>query len=97
MEKLIDQTPYNTADFAKIASWSSSEVSETLYFADNGNYLLYCVGNDATMTNVYGTETYTNEDLIILPEEDVYGWLKVHAEEVFEELFGDENIVLLSA
>ncbi len=91
MEKLIDQIPYNTADFIEIASWDSLQISETLYFADNGEFLLHCIGTAAEMTNSYGTKSFANEDLIILEEDDVRGWLKVHAEKSYDELFGEEQ------
>lgn len=97
MEKLIKNTPYNIVDFTKITSWSSVETSETLYFADNGQYFLHCLGSDATMSNLYGSKSHANEDLIPLAEDDVYGWLKVHSKDVFEELFGTEEVLAISA
>jgi len=91
MEKLINQVPYNTSDLTSIASWQheSGEIQETLYFADNGSYLLHCLGSMAQMQNAYGTQSYANEDLIVLSEEDVCGWLIVHAPAVHAEIFED--------
>ena len=94
MEKIIDQTPYNTSDLTLLAEWSSQNdaITETLYFADNGNYLLHCIGLDAKMANGYGTTSLANEDLIILCEDVIYGWLQVHAPAAFIELFGEDEI-----
>ena len=96
MEKIINQTPYNTFDLEKIASWECARIEETLYFADNGNFLLHCIGEDAAMKNSYGNQSFTNEDLFILEEEDVLGWMKVHAPDAFAELCEEINLELVA-
>jgi len=89
MEKIINQTAFDTANMEKIAGWESNGTQETLYFSHCGQYLLHCISSNAIMENQYGTKTISNEDLIILENEDALGWMQVHAPDKYTQLFGD--------
>lgn len=99
MEKIINNSLYNTDAMEKIASWKSprEEVKECLYFSDNNLYLLHCEGNGAILSNGYGTESFGNQDLIVLEEEDVIGWMEVHAPECLEALYSQDEELLVGA
>jgi|GEM_PF-7027392 len=91
MEKIINNTPYNTADLVAISTWTTATSAETLYFSDCGHYLLHCIGEDAQMSNKYGSKIFSQEDLILLAEEDVIGWMKVHAPDTYTQLFSEDR------
>lgn len=89
MEKILNNTLYSTDALKSLSTWMSADFksTETLYFSDDSLYLLHCKGNAAVLTNEYGTASFGREDLLILAEEDVVGWLDVHAPELLERLF----------
>ena len=84
---------YDTNAMKVIASWENKkeQTNETLYFAENGKYLLHCTGNMAKFKNEYGSVGFSNEDLILLQEEDVIGWLDVHSPESLNALYPKED------
>ncbi len=95
MEKIISGTIYSTQNLQAVSQWStpSNDNTETLYFSDEGTYLLHCQGTSAQMTNEYGQSSYGMEDLIMLDEEDTFGWLEVHDPELSRELFPLEEAI----
>jgi len=94
MEKIIGNQLYNTNDLTLIAQWETQDRSqtETMYFTEEGDYLLHCAGASAVFKNEYGTSSFGQEDLIILEDDDVYGWLEVHAPRQYEELFAETEL-----
>lgn len=89
MEKIISSHIYSTGDMKRVASFTSQDNSceETLYFSADSQYLLHCKGKQTQFKNSYGTKSFNLEDLIILDEEDVIGWLDVHAPTELEALY----------
>jgi len=94
MEKIIGNRLYNTNDLTLIAQWETQDrsQSETMYFSEEGGYLLHCEGANAVFSNEYGTNSFSQEDLLILEEDDVYGWLEVHAPRQYEKLFAEPEL-----
>ncbi len=95
MEKLINGKVYNTENLVRVSFWECQKegVKETLFFSNENVYLLHCEGASAGYTNSYGSKTFNCEDLMILDEEDVFGWLNVHDVETLNELMSDLQMV----
>lgn len=93
MEKIINNFLYATQSMERIATWKDkhSDSREILYFSEIGRYALHCVGDKSVYSNAYGQKSYGREDLILLDEDDVVGWLDVHAPQLLHALFPLEN------
>lgn len=94
MVKINKNEILNVKDDTQLAVWEcgESDVSESLYVSHELTYYLHVVGSAAIFRSEYGEKTHGNEDLIVLDEEDVFGWLATHAPDVFEELTSTKSL-----